>query len=138
MCHLLPFIHAFSGCDTVSRIYGIGKALVLKKTAADKSFQQKAEVFMRYSTPIAIEKAGERIVASLYNGKPDEDLNTLRYRRFVQKVNTATTVNQVQTLPTTQASAKFHSYRAYLQVQIWIGNTCNPTEWGWCESNERL
>jgi len=73
---------------------------------------------MRNSTQIEIEKAGERVVASLYNGKPDEDLNTLRYRRFVQKVNTATTVIQVQTLPPTQASSKFHSYRAYLQVQV--------------------
>ena len=28
---VLPFIHAFSGCDTTSAMFGIGKCTVLKK-----------------------------------------------------------------------------------------------------------
>ena len=28
---VLPFIHAFSGCDSTSALYGIGKATLLKK-----------------------------------------------------------------------------------------------------------
>ena len=31
MCRMLPFIHAVTGCDTTSRIFGIGKAAALKK-----------------------------------------------------------------------------------------------------------
>ena len=31
ICTLLPAIHAFSGCDTTSRMFGIGKGIVLKK-----------------------------------------------------------------------------------------------------------
>jgi 5'-3' exonuclease len=30
-CKHLPFVHAISGCDTTSRLYGIGKGMVLKK-----------------------------------------------------------------------------------------------------------
>ena len=30
-CRLLPFIHALTGCDTTSRVYGISKGAALKK-----------------------------------------------------------------------------------------------------------
>ena len=30
-CSLLPFIHAVAGCDTISRLFGIGKGVPLKK-----------------------------------------------------------------------------------------------------------
>ena len=33
--------------------------------------------------------------------------------------------------PPTATAAKFHSYRAYLAVQQWIGNKLCPTDWGW-------
>ena len=41
ICALLPFVHAFSGCDTTSRIYGVGKGIVLKDAMSDQSFRDK-------------------------------------------------------------------------------------------------
>ena len=39
---------------------------------------------------------------------------------------------QLQSLPPTLDDAKFHSYRAYLQVQQWLGNDAiMPTNWSW-------
>ena len=35
-----------------------------------------------------------------------------------------------QSLPTTNDAAKYHSYRVYHQVQTWLGNILDPTEWG--------
>ena len=89
MCHILPFIHAFTGCDTTSRIYGIGKGIVLKKAVKDSNFKTQANVFMNTSSPIDIETAGENEFKCVYNGKTNEDLDALRFRKFVQKVNTS-------------------------------------------------
>jgi hypothetical protein len=31
ICHLLPFLHSLTGCDSTSRFFGIGKGIALKK-----------------------------------------------------------------------------------------------------------
>ena len=30
-CHLLPLLHSLTGCDSTSRLFGIGKGIVLKR-----------------------------------------------------------------------------------------------------------
>ena len=38
----------------------------------------------------------------------------------------------VQSLPPTSHSAKYHPYRVYYQTQVWMGNqSLKPEEWGW-------
>jgi hypothetical protein len=36
--HYLPFLHAIAGCDTTSRLFGIGKGVPLKKIKDDSGF----------------------------------------------------------------------------------------------------
>jgi hypothetical protein len=139
ICHLLPFIHAFSGCDTTSRIYGIGKGAFFKKTLTDVYLRQQASAFFgSHSIHEEVEKAGKEIFKLVFNGKKQESLNHLRFRKFVMKANTGSTCVQVQCLPPTEAAARFHSFRVYLQVQTWIGNELNPVEWGWCLKGNKL
>ena len=38
---------------------------------------------------------------------------------------------QVSCLPPTSASAHQYLYRAFYQVQAWLGNQPNPEDWGW-------
>ena len=45
MCDIILFVHALLGCDTTSRIYGIGKPMALKMAATNIYFQQQATVF---------------------------------------------------------------------------------------------
>ncbi|KAH3890222.1 hypothetical protein DPMN_014295 [Dreissena polymorpha] len=40
----------YKGCDTTSRIYGIGKGVVLKKALNDSNFKNQAKVFMNTSS----------------------------------------------------------------------------------------
>ncbi|KAK3105425.1 hypothetical protein FSP39_024991 [Pinctada imbricata] len=48
VCSCLAFLHALTGCDTTSRIYGIGKHQALKKTVSHISMVKKAaELFGR-------------------------------------------------------------------------------------------
>ncbi|KAH3772770.1 hypothetical protein DPMN_174116 [Dreissena polymorpha] len=66
---------------------------------------------MNTSSHSTIEEAGENAFKCVYNRNQIEDLDALRFRKFVQKVNTSNNVVQVETLPPTKAAARFHSFR---------------------------
>ena len=139
ICKLLPVIHAFSGCDTTSRIFGIGKGTILKKLRSSIEFQEMAAKFIENCDQDTITKAGEEMMLSLYGGIQYEGLDLLRYRKFTSKVIVGNIYVQVNSLPPTSDSAKFHSLRSYLQCQIWIGNgdEPNPHDWGWYTSDSK-
>lgn len=133
VCEQLLFIHAVSGCDTTSRLFGIGKGIAMKKCLASKSVQECSQVFnSESSTADQVTTAGEKALLVLYGGKPEDTLNTLRYKKFCEKTATKTTQLQSEVLPPTVAAARFHSLRVYLQIQQWKGcTTLSPTDWGW-------
>ena len=136
--HLLPFIHAFTGCDSTSRIFGVGKGTVLKKASTSIELKQCGAVFMNDSSIDDIEKAGECAFMTVYGGIDDKGLDHLRYKKFVHKANVSTSVVQVQTLPPTNSAAKYHSRRVYLQVQTWLDHKLNEIEWGWYRVENKL
>ena len=132
VCTNVLFVHAFIGCDTTSRLHGIGKGVALKKLATDPLFYEKAEAFNRpAATKEEIVLAGEKALLCLYNSKsPDENLDSLRYSRFCQNVATGTTFVQPESLPPTSAAAAYHSQRVYFQIQQWKGIQLMPEDWG--------
>ena len=138
LCQMLPFIHAVTGCDTTSRMFGVGKGVAFKKLMNDDFLKDQALTFNQCNaTKTDVIKAGEEAITCLYSGTPFEGLDRLRFRKFANKVMTSTTYVQVHTLPPTSAAAMHHSLRVYLQVQIWIGagNTMDPIDWGWRRSD---
>ena len=64
-------IHALSGCDTVSSIFGVGKSKLAKVVAKNPDFATKLDVFL---DPLATEEElcanGKQIIASLYVPQP--------------------------------------------------------------------
>ncbi|KAJ8398943.1 hypothetical protein AAFF_G00416100 [Aldrovandia affinis] len=141
VCTHILFIHAIAGCDTTSRLYGIGKGAPLKKFTTSSEFREQATVFDTQSASTAeVVSAGENALLCLYNGKPGEGLDSLRHKRFCEKVATSTSHVQPQSLPPTSAAAKYHSLRVYYQVQQWKGTVDEllPQEWGWKESDGGL
>ena len=91
ICRHILFIHAISGCDTTSGLYGISKGRPLKKFVSDTHFREHVKVFD--SLPASKEeivKAGEQVIVCLYNGDPEEELDGLRFRRYYLKVSTGT------------------------------------------------
>ena len=48
ICRLLPALHAMTGCDTTSRLFGIGKGAALKKVDIFKQFQETCQYFLDY------------------------------------------------------------------------------------------
>ena len=70
LCKHLPFLHAFLGCDTTSRLFGIGKGFIIKKFRENKSLQQAAIVFDNpNATQAQMDHAGEAAFVVMYNGK---------------------------------------------------------------------
>jgi len=79
------FIHAIAGCDSISRLYGIGKAAPLSKIQCSEKFNRISEVFMKYNAKENITDAGETALVLLYNGNSGDDLDALRYKWFQEK-----------------------------------------------------
>ena len=120
--------------NTTSRLFGIGKAMALKRIKDDTIFQQQATVFFDSKSSVDdVVLPGERAVVSLYSGRTDDSLDILRYKRFCEKVSASATFVQVHMLPPTSDAVKYHSVRVYLQVQQWIDVDCrlDPQKWGW-------
>ena len=135
-CRRLLFALAILGCDTTSQLNGLGKGLALRKLESDFDFQKAADVFLQNnSTHEEIREAGEIALVLLYGGTRECDLNVHRFNTFQRKVATATTFVHPKDLPPTSNAAKYHSFRVYLQVQIWLGvhysKHLSPENWEW-------
>lgn len=136
---LLGFIHAFSGCDTTSAFFRIGKTTFTKFVLKNMDILHKyIEVFLKdNASDEEIGTASEFIVALLYGAKPnDTSLFKCRYISFVKQ--SKNTRFQLSLLPPTAESAKLHGKRVYLQMQQWRGRNLNPLEWGWMPTKNGL
>ncbi len=115
------------------QLYGIGKATSLLKIRRNE-LSKIADVFMKDGVhKDDIIKAGENALVILYNGDIGEELNALRFKRFQEKVLKSYKYVDASDLPPTSGAAKFHSLRAYYQVQVWRGKSghLDPKDWGW-------
>ena len=86
ICRNILVLHAILGCDTTSRILGLGKGMVLKKMASDNNFTTIIEVFNKLPSAVTkqdIIRAGEEAIIDMYTGKGT--LNSLRYQTFCKK-----------------------------------------------------
>ncbi|VDI23197.1 Hypothetical predicted protein [Mytilus galloprovincialis] len=133
---LLPFIHAITGCDTTSRLYGIGKKEGLKRLRENAFFRELASVFLKQdATSDDVIQSGQSALVILYGGETGESLDQLRYRKFNHKVLTnSLSCVHVQSLPPTSEAASQHCKRAYYQIQEWTNDSVHmlsPSDWGW-------
>ena len=129
LCDKLLLLHAFTGCDTTSRIFHIGKSKIMKK---HNVIQQSSDVFYAtHSTHEEVSSAGEAIFKVLYCCSKACDLNEGRLHKFCEKVASSTTYVEPQSLPPTSESARFHSLRVFHQVQAWFGHAKDALNWGW-------
>ena len=81
--------------------------------------------------------AGEEALIILYNGKVERSLDSLRYKRYCDKITSSSCYVHPQTLPPTSSAAKYHSLRVYYQIRQWqcIEAGMSPQDWGWKESD---
>jgi len=132
VCNNILFVHAILGCDTTSRVHGVGKAASLNLMKESPYFALQATVFSdQKSEPGEIARAGENAMVVIYKGKTTDTLDKLRHQKFLEKVTVGKTLLHPRVLPPTSAAAKFHSFRVFHQIQEWKGHKLDPERWGW-------
>ena len=141
VCQVILFIHAILGCDTTSMLQGLGKATALKMVSKNPKFHEIAQIFCNdTNTPQDdIVNEGEAAMLCLYNGSGKDDLDSLRYKRYCEKVKRSSKAVEAKNLRPTSAAARYHSLRVYFQVNEWKGdNELDAIEWGWKEYEFKL
>ena len=142
----ITFLHAFSGCDTTSCFYRIGKNKLIDTVNHEKLLDLSAVFYEKNASSEKIASNAYKLIIDLYSNKAEKkliekssnfSLHDLRYLHFC-KAKTKTKF-ALETLPPTQGSAKQHAFRVYYQLQLWLGNnSLIPTDWGWQIKNKCL
>ncbi|KAG7158010.1 hypothetical protein Hamer_G014891 [Homarus americanus] len=135
MCSQLLFIHAFTGCDTTSRIFSVGKKSAFQKLVnGELTIQTCANVFpLPSQANSVIEDLGSKAMAVLFGGKSTDSLASLRYNLLIKKIVSAKSFVTPESLPPTKSSTKYHSFRVYYQIMVWTGkeSDMNTVDWEW-------
>ena len=127
------------GCDTTSRLFGIGKAAGFKLVKENETFREQAEVFRSVnSSKDQVIADGEKAMTIVQKGKLNYHLDTMMYPRFQELVTTRKKAIHPNVLPPTSAATTYHSLRVFHQVQQWHRNTLPAEDWGWELSEGRL
>jgi len=123
LCSQLLFIHAMTGCDTTSRIFGVGKKSAFQKLVkGDPALQSCANAFtIPNQTTQIIEDLGCQVMSFLFGGKQADSLETMRYNIFSKKVVSSSSFVTPERLPPTEYATKLHCRRVYYQIMVWMG-----------------
>ena len=137
----LLLCHAMSGCDTTSGFFGFGKTRLFKSKILEKMPTSTSEFYCRQQTVDRVVEAGTSIMIAMYAklGKLTDTslltLDKLRHKLFLsslhQKKGPVQKKVDHRRLPSTSSAAKYHSLQVYYQIQEWLFNPLDPSEYGW-------
>jgi len=114
LCSQLLFIHAMTGCDTTSLIFGVGK-----ECFPDPVLQSWANAFtIPNQTTLLIEDLGCQVMSFLFGGKHSDSLETMRYNIFLKTVVSSSSFITPERLPSTESATKLHCRRVYYQIMV--------------------
>ena len=138
LCSRLLAAHALTGCDTVSKMYGIGKITALTKLAKGMQLNHLGNL---ESDMDDIIKQSSSFIASCYGRDPELPYDEARYAAWLAKTGNkkARKVPDLKTLPPTSEALQEHIKRAHIQVAIWKGSLfenppiLDPKDYGWTE-----
>ena len=132
LCRRLLLIHAYSGCDTTSRPYGMGKSSVLKKLLNDNDLGKCADTFVQpLSSKSQIIEAGDIAMRLLTGGSKKDTLGVHRYKEYKRRVMKGNKVVSPEYLPPTSGATEQHSLRVCHQIMAWLGIDLPAEEYGW-------
>ena len=110
MCSQLMFIHAMTGSDTTSRIFGVGKKTAFQYLAKGDPVLRSCVIAFTIpnQTTELIDNLGCQAMAVLFGGKGTYSLATMRYNIFSKKVVSASSFVSPERLPPTESATKLH------------------------------
>ena len=111
VCYDLLFLHACTGCDSVSRVFGIGKKSrfqrIIKREKAMKDCS-KAFSWPKQMQDV-VETNGSKAMIALFNGDQKDSLASIRYNMLCKKVARAKMFVTPERLPPTASDCRFYS-----------------------------
>ena len=143
MCSQLMFIHAMTGSDTTSRIFGVGKKTAFQYLAKGDPVLRSCSIAFTIpnQTTELIDNLGCQAMAVPFGGKGIDSLVTVRYYIFSKKIVSASSFVARERLPPTESATKLHCRRTYYQVMVWAGKEegMDPRNWAWnLQDNRRV
>ena len=136
LCSQLLFLHAYTGCDTTSRIFGVGKksSVFHKLVKGDATLKYCANSFpLPKQTAASIVIKGCQAMAVIFGDTRTDSLSSLRYNVLGKKVVSSQSFVIPERLPPTESATNFHCLRVYYQIMVWLGqeSDIDTCEWGW-------
>ena len=140
-CLPLLAVHAITGCDTSSFLFGQGKAKALRELMKN-DWTKIDEVFGEGSAAHGdLIHCGRSFLSALYGEPKTETMNELRFNIFMKRKSGPPNIKM---LPPTDANVAFHIRRAHLQTLIWKAAdkqhapNVDVTSFGWEREGENL
>lgn len=114
VCDALIGLHCFTGCDTVSSLYGVGKVKAVKTLLSSTEYCQTFQEFGQFFdvSPTLLESV-ETFTCELYNVKGVKSVNQARWHMFKDGKSAE------RSLPPNQNSLQQHIRRANYQAAIY-------------------
>ena len=104
-------VHALSVCDSTSALYGHGKGSVFRNLVHDASTLPLTDTLTsEHASQAEVVQAGLKLLLLLYSGKPDETLNHLRFRDYINMIATGKSRLRPERLPPTERAAHFQFF----------------------------
>ena len=131
ICQHILFLHAVLGCDTTSRLHGIGRELPSRNSKLATNFVNRLKYCIRIQLPCRRESIGGTIQWKLDWQPGLPSASAVLWEGRIEHVSCSSTST---TLQPTSGAAMYRSLSVYLQVQEWKGSAggLRPTEWGHC------
>lgn len=135
---MLPLLHAFSGCDTTSFVFGKGKRAFINAVEATNVATDMASVCkeLEVSENIPADIISRSVdlatvvFTSLYSSDNFENLDVLRYYLYARR-------QTLETLPPSDDALKQHVLRLLYQTRTWVQAAqpvpaiLEPFKFGW-------
>ena len=134
----MPAINRILRCFQGVLNYYSQKLKLSNYIASHTEFEDVRRTFCQNSTHEEVFESGVQYTEAKYKLKPNDksmSLSQLRYKTFAAIVRKRV---DLASLPPTKDAARLHLYRAYYQVQVWLGHELEPTEWGCKNSSIEL
>lgn len=143
IAEFLPGVHALSGCDTTSFLYGIGKATALKVLNGGKTLKLLGKQDAGMEDVVT---EATVFMATCYGSKCCQNMSETRHDVWISKManQKLSVAPKLKSLPPTSEAFMQHVYRAHYQTLVWKSSLVSepeapdPLKYGWTKRNDKL
>ncbi|CAG2197091.1 unnamed protein product [Mytilus edulis] len=136
LANIIPAVHALTGCDTTSAIFGFGKKTVFKLIGKSPSKFKNLQNFdtIDFSTSLSVAR---ELISSLHDPEDKFASSHVDLNKLLETCNDTSLLR----LPPSEPVFNEHVLRSFLQTKIRMSshldhpNPLSPYEYGWKRSS---